>query len=212
MVRMYSDQITTAANTDNQTVFEKQWNVPVTIRAIKVETSDTEGGDLTLRGYLGGEIFLYDSDPVSLEYVDWIPVNAGPPTVRGKVKFEVDNSHATNTPDIKVILLVEVGASPPNNLPWIHAEYGTGSSADIFSKEFDKPAALQWVYLSFSAGTFVMKVGDTRVNGDDEGHIDEPLTPAQGLAYPVAIPANVAFKGTTVSATGRFIVVIAKSW
>lgn len=212
MTRMYSDRLVTAANTANQTVFTKQWNLPVTIKAMKIETSDTLGGDLTVRGYLGGEIFLYDSDAQCLEEADWIPVNAGPPTLRAAFKVECDNSHATNTPDIVVIILVELGVEPPNNLPWITGQYFAASSADVISKEFDKDAVWAWWYANVTGGTLVAKVGDTRANGDDEGFIDEPRTPTEGIAYPVRVPANVTLKFTTAAATGTTIIAVQKPW
>jgi hypothetical protein len=211
VLRIYSKRLSTTANTDEQEVFSKHWPVPVTLRAMKIETSDTIGGDLTVRGTIDGETFLYDSDPVVLEKADWIPLATGPAQPNGKVYIEVDNSHATNTPDIKVTIIVDVGVAPPDNLPWIHGVYATSSAATLFTKTFSKNAALYWIYVEATAGKFYLTVAGNRIFGDDEGFVDEPLTPAQGLAYPQGIPANVEFAGVTESsATVSAIVAVNK--
>lgn len=209
VLRTYSKRLSTTANTSDQEVFNKQWPVPVTIRAMKVETSDTAGGDLTVHGTIDGIEFLADSDAKTLEQPDWIPINAGP-QVNGKVIIYVDNSHASNTPDISVTLLVDVGVAPPDNMPWIKGEYLSSSSTEAINKIFDKDAVLAWLYLYFTGGTAKLRVGGNTIMGDDEGFIDEPKFPPQGVPYVQPIPANVELDLVPASATGYYIVAVNK--
>lgn len=209
VLRTYSKRLSTTANTSDQELFSKQWPVPVTIKAMKFETSDTAGGDLTVHGTIDGVEFLADSDAATLESCDWIPVNAGP-RVNGKFIIYVDNSNATNTPDISVTVIVDVGVAPPDNMPWIKGDYLSSSSTEAINKVFDKDAVLAWVYFNFTAGTAKLRVGGNTIMGDDEGFIDEPKTPPQGLTYIQPIPANVELDLVPSSATGSYVVVVNK--
>jgi len=208
MLRIYGKRIVTTANTAKQSVFSKQWAVPVTIRAMRVETSDTS--DLTVRGRLDGIEWLADSLPATLEQVDWIPLNMSPRALMGKLEVEVDNSHASNTPDISVNFLVDLGANAGDNLPWIKGGYVSGSSTTQINKVFDRDAQLAWVYFDFTGGTAKLRVAGNTIMGDDEGFNDEPRTPPQGLVYPQFIPATAVFDLALNSATGHYIVVVNK--
>jgi len=208
VLRFYSKRLSTTANTDDQEVFSKQWPVPVNVRAMKVETSDTNH-DLELHATIDGVEFLADSDPKTLEQADWIPINAGP-RINGKLQVLVDNTHASNTPDVSVTFLVDVGVAPPDNMPWIVGDYLSSSSTEAINKVFDRDAVLAWAYLYFTGGTVKLRVGGNTIMGDDEGFIDEPKTPPQGVAYVQPIPANVELDLVPSSATGYYIVVVNK--
>jgi hypothetical protein len=208
---IYSNRVALTASTTKQAVIEKQWNFPVVIRAMKLETSESTPASVLIRGYLGDSLFLYDSHATTLEAAAWIPINAGPPTVRAKLLIEADET-AGGTPDVAITILYDV-AKPPNNLPWIHGLTVSAATAEsLAEKQFDRNAMLEWVYLSFTGGTFAMQVGGSRINGDDTGGITEPRTTDEGVIYRVPIPQNVGLKGDTVSATGSFIVKVDKPW
>jgi hypothetical protein len=210
---MHSTRVALTASTTEQTVLEKQWNRHVVVRAFKLETSETTPASVIVRGSVGDSEFLHDTPATTLELLAWVPVNTSPPTLRSKFRIEADET-AGGTPDVAVTILYEYVQSPINNLPWIHGNTVSAASADsLAAKQFDRNAMLTWLYLSFTGGTFQLKVGDSPVNGDDLGAgITEPRTTDEGIEYPYPIPSNVDLVGTTVSATGSFLVKVDKPW
>lgn len=153
--------LTTAANTDDQELYNSDGiQKPATLLGIAIQT-DTNKADLDIHATLNGQEVWPDCPIEAAMDSQFIPWLQNLP-VGSRLVIYIDNNHATNTHDLELMTMWQIGALV-NKFPKVFIESFLGSTAvDQVNRTFPTDAVARWI--NFQQGPMMVRIGGQQLS------------------------------------------------
>lgn len=152
---------TTVANTDDQEIYNSDGvQKPATLIGYAIQ-QDTNKADLDIKATYDGQTFMPDQPIEAHMDSQFVPLMHNCP-VGGRIVIQVDNNHATNTHDLELLTVWELGGLL-NRFPRVYVDGFLGSTAVAqVNRTFPNDAVVRW--LNFQQGPMNVAIGGQQLS------------------------------------------------
>lgn len=158
---------TTTADTDDLELYNSDGiQKPATLLGIAIQADDNKA-DLDIHATYNGQEFWPDSPIEAAMDSQFIPLMHNCP-VGGRIVVYVDNNHATNTHDLELMTVWEIGALV-NKFPRVFVDAFLGSTAVAqINRTFPTDAIVRWI--NMVDGELNIRIGGQQLSPTGAGN------------------------------------------